>query len=137
MNDDSWKWQPGKVDLSNRYFELKFGNDPRPVTRIGIGADKCFVVEFLLNNKDDIEKQQEVFSEIIWEIELYLINNSEPDPVEYMINHTKKCANMYSRIHWNYFPKGANKSIFLKKEFSLNEKVNLIKKFFTKMLSEN
>lgn len=137
MIEVSWKWQPGKVDLSNRYFELKFGNDPRPVTRIGIGDDKNFVVEFLLNQKDDVEKQQEIFSEIIWEIELYLINNSEPDPIEYMINHTKKCANMYSRIHWNYFPKGASKSIFLNKDLSLNETVNSIKRFFTKMLSES
>jgi hypothetical protein len=137
MNCIPWQWQPGKVDLSDRYFELKFGNDPRPVTRIGIKEDKIFIVEFLLNHKNDIEKQQEIFSEIIWEIELYLINNSEHDPIEYMINHTKKCANMYSRIHWNYFPKGASKSILLKKEFSLNDKVKSIKKFFTKMLSES
>jgi hypothetical protein len=137
MNNILWKWYPGKVDLKNRYFELKFGNIPAPVARIGIGDKYDFVVEFLLNLKNDLEKQQEIFSEVIWEIELYLINNSEPDPIEYMINHTKKCANMYSRIHWNYFPKGASKSIFLKKEFSLNEKVSTIKKFFTKMLSES
>lgn len=137
MNSNSWKWYPGKVDLKNRYFELKFGNVPTPVARIEIGHNKYFIVEFLLNPNSDLEKQQEIFSEVIWEIELYLVNNSEPDPIEYMINHTKKCANMYSRIHWNYFPKGASKSIMLKQELSLNEKVNSIRKFFTKMLSES
>lgn len=137
MNIDNWKWQPGKIDLSNRYFELKYGYDPKPVTRIGIGNDKIFLVEFLLDVNADIEKLKEIFSEVLWEIELYLINNSEPDPVEYMINHTKKCANVYGKVHWNYFPKGASKSIFLKKDFSLNEKVISIKKFFTKMLTEN
>jgi hypothetical protein len=137
MSIDSWTWFPGKVDLKDRHFELKFGNVPTPVARIGIGDLQDFVVEFLLNPIGDLEKQQEIFSEVIWEIELYLINNNEPDPIAYMINHTKKCANMYSRIHWNYFPNGASKPIVLKKEFSLNEKVNSIKKFFTKMLSES
>jgi hypothetical protein len=137
MSTYSWKWFPGKVDLKNRYFELKFGNVPTPVARIGIGKNHDFVVEFLLNLNNDLEKQQEIFSEVIWEIELYLINNSEPDPIEYMISHTKKCANMYSKIHWNYFPEDASKAILLKKELSLNEKVGFIKRFFTKMLLEN
>ena len=136
MIEEPWKWQPGKVDLSNRYFELKFGNDPKPVTRIGIGVDKIFIVEFLLNHKIDVEKQQEIFSEVIWEIELYLINNSESDPVEYMINHTKKCANMYSRLHWNYFAKGSKRAILLSKETTLVKSVITIKNYFTKLLQD-
>ena len=111
MNADFWHWLPGKVDLNNRYFELKFGYDPLPIARIGIGENKNFTVEFLLNVNEDIEKQKEIFKEVLWEIELYLINNSEPDPIEYMINHTKKCANLYSQVHWNYFPKGSKKGM--------------------------
>jgi hypothetical protein len=104
MNNDSWTWQPGKVDLNNRYFELKFGYDPLPVVRLGIGVNKNFVVEFLLNLNEDIEKLQEIFCEVLWEIELYLINNSEPDPIEYMINHPK-CV-MFIQGYWRYYPKG-------------------------------
>jgi hypothetical protein len=131
MNNDSWNWLPGKVDLNNRYFELKFGFDPLPVARIGIGVNKNFVVEFLLNLNEDIEKLQEIFSEVLWEIELYLINNSEPDPIEYMINHTKKCANMYSKVHWRYYPKGFKRPIVLSKEENFSYK---FKKFFTKLI---
>jgi len=131
MNNDSWNWLPGKVDLNNRYFELKFGFDPLPVARIGIGVKKNFVVEFLLNLNEDIEKLQEIFSEVLWEIELYLINNSEPDPIEYMINHTKKCANMYSKVHWRYYPKGFKRPIVLSKEDNFSYK---FKKFFTKLI---
>ena len=131
MNNDSWNWLPGKVDLNNRYFELKFGFDPLPVARIGIGVNKNFVVEFLLNLNEDIEKLQEIFSEVLWEIELYLINNSEPDPIEYMINHTKKCANMYSKVHWRYYPKGFKRPIVLSKEDNFSYK---FKKFFTKLI---
>jgi hypothetical protein len=131
MNNDSWNWLPGKVDLNNRYFELKFGFDPLPVARIGIGVNKNFVVEFLLNLNEDIEKLQEIFSEVLWEIELYLINNSEPDPIEYMINHTKKCANMYSKVHWRYYPKGFKRPIVLSKEDNFSYK---FKKFFAKLI---
>jgi len=131
MNNDSWNWLPGKVDLNNRYFELKFGFNPLPVARIGIGVNKNFVVEFLLNLNEDIEKLQEIFSEVLWEIELYLINNSEPDPIEYMINHTKKCANMYSKVHWRYYPKGFKRPIVLSKEDNFSYK---FKKFFVKLI---
>jgi len=130
MTEDNWKWQPGKVDLSERYFELKYGYDPKPVTRIGIGPGKIFKVEFLLDVNSDIDKLKEIFSEVLWEIELYLINNSEPDPVGYMINHTKKCANVYGKVHWNYFPKGAAKSFRLSKESTFKYTLSSIIKFF-------
>ncbi|MBK7632054.1 MAG: hypothetical protein IPJ23_15360 [Ignavibacteriales bacterium] len=136
MNTDSWQWFTGKVDLGNRYFELKYGNNPSPVARIGISESKNFIVEFLINVNDESEKQKEIFTEVIWEIELYLINNSEPDPIECMINHTKKCANMYSRIHWKYFPKGSKYAIFLSKENTLARSVISIKNYFTKLLQE-
>ena len=134
MNIDSWNWQPGKVNLQNRYFELKYGFDPIPVARIGIGTNQVFIVEFLLNINDEIAKLKEIFSEALWEIELYLINNSEPDPIEYMINHTKKCANMYSKIHWRYYPKGFKHPIFLGKESSFNESISTFKKLVTKLI---
>lgn len=134
MNNDTWNWLPGKVDLNNRYFELKFGFDPSAVARIGIGENQVFIVEFLLNVNDDICKLKEIFSEALWEIELYLINNSEPDPIEYMINHTKKCANMYSKIHWRYYPKGSNRPIFLKKENSFNDSISTFRKLITRLI---
>lgn len=133
MNNDIWQWYPGKVDLINRYFELKYGNDPSPVARIGIGEYRTFTVEFLLNINDDIERQKDIFNEVLWEIELYLINNSEPDPVEYMINHTRKCANLYSRIHWNYFPKGSQKGTTLRKSLTWDNSLRSLAKLISKI----
>ena len=134
MYDDFWQWIPGKVDLSNRYFELKYGNVPTPVARIGIGKYRNFTVEFLININDDIETQKEICTEVLWEIELYLINNSEPDPIGYMINHTRKCANLYSRVHWRYFPKGSKRAIVLSKENSFVGSSNTIKRFLSKFI---
>lgn len=134
MNNISWNWQPGKVNIQNRYFELKYGFNPIPVARIGIGTNQSFIVEFLLNINDDVDKLKEIFSEALWEIELYLINNSEPDPIEYMINHTKKCANMYSKIHWRYYPLGSKRPIFLGKVNSISESAGTFKKLLSKFI---
>jgi len=132
MNNDLWQWFPGKVDLKSRYFELKYGNDPLAVARIGIGSNKNFIVEFLINIKDDIESQKEIFNDVLWEIELYLINNNEPDPIEYMINHTRKCANLYSRVHWNYFPKGSGKGMTLRKSLTGDNSLRFLLKLISK-----
>ena len=134
MNNDFWQWFPGKVDINNRYFGLKYGNNPAPVARIGIGDYKNFVVEFLININDDIEKQKEIFNEVLFEIELYLINNSVPDPIEYMINHTKKCANLYSKVHWIYFPKGSKRAILLSKENTFEKSLNTLKRLYLKLI---
>lgn len=136
MDYNYLKWNPGKVDLKNRYFELKFGYDPKPVARIGIGEDKNFIVEFLLDIKYDAENLKMIFSEVLFEIELYLINNSESDPIEYMIKHTQKCANAYSKVHWGYFPKGSKRAIILSKERTFVKSVNTIKDYFTKLLQD-
>jgi len=133
MTSSLWQWFPGKVNLKERYFELKYGNVPAAIARVGIGNENNFIIEFLLNINDDIDSQKEIFKEVIWEIELYLINNSEPDPIEYMINHTKKCANMYSKIHWRYFPKGSKRAIFLTKENTFEKSFNTLKRIYSKL----
>ncbi|HMN18153.1 MAG TPA: hypothetical protein PKD03_11070 [Ignavibacteriaceae bacterium] len=132
MAEDYWSWQPGKVDMSNRYFELKYGYIYRPVARIGISNHKTFIVEFLLNFDDDVDLLKKIFTDVLYEIEFYLIKNHEPDPIEFMINHSKKCSNAYGKIRWYYFPKGANKYIFLSKNSLLYKKAISIKKYFSK-----
>jgi hypothetical protein len=137
MNNDFWEWNLGIVDTTNRYFELKFGNFPAPVTRIGIGNNHNFIVEFLLSTSVEHEQQEEIFREIIYEIELYLINNSEPDPVTYMIKHTQKCANLYSKIHWGYFPKGSKREIILTKDRNVKTSNRPFFNFFSKIMLDN
>lgn len=133
MNNNSWEWALGIVDTNERYFELKFGFEPAPVVRIGITNYKNFIVEFLFSPTITNGQREEIFKEIIYEIELYLINNSEPDPIEYMIKHTQKCANTYSKVHWGYFPKGSKREIILTKERTLKNSTNPFFNFFSKI----
>lgn len=132
MNNIEWEWKIGRVDTTKRFFELKYGYDPAPVARIGIGDNKNFLVEFLLQPTTGIEQRKEMFNEIVYEIELYLINNNEPDPLSYMINHTYKCANIYSRVHWRYYPNGSKKEIVLTKESRIKNFSNSFLGFFAK-----
>lgn len=132
MSHFKWEWIPGKIDLSKRYFELKYGNRPAPVARIGITDNQKFIVEFMIPPDIDRQLSEEMLKEIIYEIELYLINNSVTDPLTYMINHTYKCANLYSKVHWVYFPTGAKKSIQLEKKNNFNNSFWGLKKFFSK-----
>lgn len=137
MNNNYWEWIIGIVDTSERYFELKYGFEPAPVVRIGITNDKKFVVEFLFSPAINNGQREEMFKEVIYEIELYLINNSEPDPIEYMIKHTQKCANTYSRVHWRYFPKGSKREIILTKERRIKNSENAFFNFFSKIKLDN
>jgi len=137
MNNNYWEWIIGIVDTSERYFELKYGFEPAPVVRIGITNNKKFVVEFLFSSAITNGQREEMFKEVIYEIELYLINNSEPDPIEYMIKHTQKCANTYSRVHWRYFPKGSKREIILTKEHRIKNSENAFFNFFSKIKLDN
>lgn len=133
MSENCWEWIVGIVDTNERYFELKYGFEPAPVVRIGITNNKKFIVEFLFSPLIANGQREEIFKEVIYEIELYLINNSEPDPVEYMIKHTHKCANTYSKVHWLYFPKGSKREILLTKERTIKSNSNPFFNFFSKI----
>lgn len=133
MNNNCWEWIIGIVDTNERYFELKYGFEPAPVVRIGIASNKIFIVEFLFSPAITNGQREEMFKEVIYEIELYLINNSEPDPIEYMIKHTQKCANTYSTVHWGYFPKGSKREIILSKEPNSKSSANSFFNFFSKI----
>lgn len=133
MNNNCWEWIIGIVDTNERYFELKYGFEPAPVVRIGIANNKIFIVEFLFSPAITNGQREEMFKEVIYEIELYLINNSEPDPIEYMIKHTQKCANTYSTVHWGYFPKGSKREIILSKEPNSKSSANSFFNFFSKI----
>ena len=137
MNNEVWEWKIGKVETNKRFFELKYGYDPAPVARIGILNEKVFSVEFMILPLIDNELRKEIFNEIVYEVELYLINNNESDPLSYTINHTYKCANIYSRVHWRYYPNGSKREIILTKESRIKNFSNSFINFFTRSKIES
>jgi hypothetical protein len=51
----------------------------------------------------------------------------------YMIKHTHKCANTYSKVHWLYFPKGSKREILLTKERTIKSNNNPFFNFLSKI----
>ncbi|MFH0818047.1 MAG: hypothetical protein V1909_05450, partial [Candidatus Micrarchaeota archaeon] len=42
-----------------------------------------------------------------YELDFYLVEKDEPDPWAYALYHCNTGANMFSRVHWSYFPTGS------------------------------
>jgi hypothetical protein len=40
------------------------------------------------------------------ELDFYLVDKREPNPWAYAKYHCNTAANMYSKVHWSYFPNG-------------------------------
>jgi hypothetical protein len=61
-------------------------------------------VEWLITH--DSAEQQIMVVDVHKELDFYLVEKNEPDPWAYAIYHCNTGANMYSTVHWSYFPKG-------------------------------
>ncbi|MFH2011739.1 MAG: hypothetical protein ABIJ37_03390 [Pseudomonadota bacterium] len=106
-----WRWEDGVVDDRKEHIELRHGNametpyeDWLPVARIGKPKEKVFPVQWLV--KLDSPEDQVMLADARRELDFYLVEKGEPDPWAYAYYHCNTGANMYSRIHWSFFPDG-------------------------------
>ena len=107
-------WQEGSVDRSGEHIELRYsdashaGNDQwTPVALIGRPTGLVFPVQWLA--EPDVPR--EVIAKVRHELDFYLVEKHEPNPWGYAVYHCGTVANVYSGIHWSYFPSpGAQRS---------------------------
>jgi hypothetical protein len=109
---NSFKWIIGKVCESEEHIKISYGSYDNPdmdqfmlVARISAPKDKIFVVEFLIES-DDPHKTRMV-DEVKKELDFYLVEKGEREPWGYVIYHCNTGANIYSHVHWTYFPEGS------------------------------
>lgn len=74
------------------------------VARVSGPEAKTFRVEFLIEAKTPIEA--EMIRAIEEQLTFYLVEKGEKDPWEYARHHCGTGANVYSDVHWSFFPKG-------------------------------
>jgi hypothetical protein len=105
------RWEDGVVGEGTEHIELRHGDaaatpyeDWRPIARIGKPRHHRFPVQWLL--KGDTVEDQAVIADARRELDFYLVEKKEPDPWAYARYHCNTGANMYSRVHWSYFPSG-------------------------------
>jgi len=108
----AWHWREGPVDPAGEHIELRYGDASRdgydhwtPVALIGRPKHRTFPLRWLSGGDPGI------ISAVQQELDFYLVEHPKdfPDtghPWEYAIYHCGTGANMYSKVHWSYFPSG-------------------------------
>jgi hypothetical protein len=103
----NWKWTEGFVDGGGEHIKITYGDDSMPVALVAPIGERAFVVQFVLKpDLSSVGLRQKVLEETRKELDFYLVGKGEQDPWAYAIYHCGTAANMYSPVHWGYYPKG-------------------------------
>ena len=107
-----WKWIQGQVDTTQDHFKLRYGEDPTAVALVGRGEEFTFIVQFLEDHFGDIKRLKAVTSDL----DYFLIELKERDPWLYAQYHCSTASNLYSGVHWGFYPRSAEDQMDLKWE---------------------
>ena len=107
----SWQWIEGVVDKNEEHIIITYGDTSKedkmiPIALIAPPKDNVFVVQFIHKGGPGAAKTQNMLKEVRKELNFYLVEKSEKDPWQYAKYHRSTAANIYSRVHWGWFPKG-------------------------------
>lgn len=107
-----WQWQPGAVDRQREHIEIRHGDAANsaydewcPIAVIGKPKNHVFPVSWLV--KPNGPDQRRMLADTRQELDFYLVEKEETDPWGYAQYHCNTGANLYSRVHWSYFPAGS------------------------------
>ena len=107
----NWSWREGVVDVQEEYIELRYGDAAKsdhsqwvPIALIGKPAKNVFPVFWLITPGDSF--REGMINAVKKELDFYLAEKDEADPWAYAKYHCNTGANIYSSVHWSYFPKG-------------------------------
>ncbi len=106
-----WRWEEGVVDDGKEHIELRHGDASKtpyenwsPIARIGKPNERLFRVQWLV--KSDSPENRAMLEDARWDLDYYLVKLRNDDPWAYAQYPCTTTANMYSSMHWSYFPSG-------------------------------
>jgi hypothetical protein len=109
-----WHWQEGGVDLQKEYIELVYEDDPDsnsndavPIALIGRPENNVFTVRWLVGT--GVPENLHMINLVKRELDFYLVEKEEPDPWAYAQYRCTTASNLYSSVHWSYYPEGDKK----------------------------
>ena len=105
-----WEWREGSVDTSREHIKLTIGSNSAPVALIQPAARGIFIVKLLIKYDENDSYSSVTINSIIDELNFFLVDKREPRPWQYAIHHYSTAANIYSMIHWGYYPNGDPKN---------------------------
>ncbi len=105
----SWQWREDAVDPEHDHFELRYGSAENSgwdawlaVALVGRPTRNVFPVEFLIDRSG--RPKAHVIRDVTRELDFYLVEKGEADPWAYAQYHCRTSANVYSTVHWSFFP---------------------------------
>ena len=98
----------GTVNPDREHFGIHFGQDDKVVALIAQGPGKTFVVQYLVGPGLSYQGKIDILREVQREIMFYLLEDGPRsvfhDPWTYTKYHCATAANMYSPVHWSWYP---------------------------------
>jgi hypothetical protein len=106
-----WRWVEGQVDPLSEHIELSYGDAVksdyaswRPLVLVGRPKNNTFPVTWIATPETPDELS--MIAAARKELDFYLVEVGGENPWAYACYHCTTGANMYSQIHWSYFPHG-------------------------------
>jgi hypothetical protein len=112
----NWGWREGVVDVQGEHIELRYGDAAKsaykewlPIVLIGKPTNHAFPVLWVVS--PDNPSREQMIDAARKELDFYLVEHPKEfphtgHPWGYAIYHCNTGANMYSSVHWAYFPTG-------------------------------
>lgn len=99
-----WEWREGTVDTDSPHMKIVFGDSAVAVALVAKSVGNRFVVEFRQLPELDRKEYERIKLAVTKELNFYLVEKGEDDPWQYAIYHCGTASNIYSDVHWGYYP---------------------------------
>jgi len=95
-------WSEGVVDRKEEHLKLWYEDNKHPTALVTNIKGKGIIVQFAV----DINTTSKVKEAVTRELNFYFNELNKQNPWGYAIYHCSTSSNIYSDVHWGYFPKG-------------------------------
>lgn len=109
MAKSVWRWEEAPVDKSLEHIEIVYGDvnaqNPEewiPIALVSAPTAGTFSIQFLIAPIN--AECRKMLDSVREELNFYLIEKRETDPWNYAKYHCSTAANVYSHVHWSYYP---------------------------------
>lgn len=104
----SWSWQEGQVDQIQPHFNIYYVLDPEhegPTFLIAVIAppeNQVFRVQLFPEHLPSIVDPGPIIEEAKKELNFFIVEKRETDPMKYLRYHCTTTSNIYSQFQWAY-----------------------------------
>jgi hypothetical protein len=94
-------WVEGIVNEKDDHIKIRFEDGSKTIAIVSNSQGRI-IVQFL----DELFQNKEEIKAVNKELDFFLNELNKDDPWAYAIYHCSTASNIYSKVHWNYYPKG-------------------------------